>query len=138
MLVGEDASVVTIGEVKLDGVSTDSVGRLGCGLGLKHREGRRGCKGGRRTGQRFFLGALVVAGGAGALVAKIGKIVVGVMAVRPGDVESGARRDVDFDVGGLLAIVDRDGHEKDSLQSGVKKEKDTAEAPRTQRIAEEE
>ena len=32
MLVGEDASVVTIGEVKLDGVSTDSVGRLGFGL----------------------------------------------------------------------------------------------------------
>jgi hypothetical protein len=121
MVVGVDAGRMAVGERDLDGV----VPYLGCGGGscfwLEHRKNRGRGKGRRSFGERFFLGAFVVAGGAGAVVAEIGKVEMRDMAVGPGDVYAGVCGDVDFDARGFTAGMERNGHGK-SRQFSVRQE----------------
>jgi hypothetical protein len=108
IVVAEDTGGMAVVETNLDGV----VPYLRCGLcagfWLVHGEQRRG----REThgGHVVFLGALVVARGAGAKVAEVGKVVVAGMAIRPGDIDAGAGLYVNFDAGGLFALIDGCGH----------------------------
>jgi len=108
IVVAEDAGGVAIVEIDLDSVVADLGGGIGARLGLVHREERG--SGEVRGGGVFFFCALVVASGAGAIVAEIGKIEVAGMAVGPGDVDAGAGFDVDFDVDRFFAVIDGGGH----------------------------
>src|SRR5882724_2988905 len=112
VVVGVQAGVVAVGEVELDGVGADLVGGLGFGFGLEHGERVGRSEGRGSADEGVFFGAFVVAGGAGAFFAEVGEIVVGLVAVSPSDVESGAGGDVDLDGGGFLAEVSGDRHRK--------------------------
>jgi len=67
VVVAEDSRGVAVVEVDLDGVVSHLCGGLCAGLGLEHRQDGRGR--GSAAGECFFLFALIVAGGAGAIVA---------------------------------------------------------------------
>src|SRR5580700_4302280 len=99
MVVAVNAGGVAIRKGDLDGVVADRRGGSGAGFGLEHRQGGRGSWASGREGM-FFL-AFVVAGGARALIAEVGEIVVAGVAVGPGDVHAGTRGDVDFYGGGF-------------------------------------
>lgn len=111
VVVAEDAGGVAVIEEELDGVVPDLRGRLRASLRFIHRQQRRRSKnracGGRRG---LFFGALVVAGGAGAVFAEVGEVEVAQVIVGPGDIDAGAAFDVDFDGGGLFALVEGRGH----------------------------
>ncbi len=68
MIVGIDAGGVAVGERDLDGVVPYLRGGLGAGFWFEHGKSGRRSEGRRRFGKGFFLGALVVARGAGAVV----------------------------------------------------------------------
>src|SRR5450432_201900 len=110
MIVAEDAGVVAVIKTDLHGV----IAYLGCGLspnlGFEHRQRGRRNRRRLRAGVMMFLAALFVAGGTGAFVAEIGKIVMTAVIVGPGDVHAGARGNVNFDGERFFAMVDRDGH----------------------------
>jgi hypothetical protein len=110
IVVAEDAGGVAIVEIDLDGVVADLRGGLRARFGLVHGQERRG---GELHGcEIFFFSALVVAGGAGAIVAEIREIEVAGVAIGPGDVDTGASFDVDFDGDRFLALVEWSGHGK--------------------------
>src|SRR5262249_49505587 len=109
MIVRVDAGGMTVGERDLDGVVPYRGGGLGFCLGLEHGE-RRELRAGRR-GQFVLLVALFVAGGARAVFADVGEVVVARVAVCPGDVDASVGGDVDFDGGRVAEIVERNGHE---------------------------
>lgn len=111
VIVREDAGIVPVSKVKLNGVSTYGIGRLRLRLWLEHRQRRRRCKGRVAPGEVFFLRAFVIAGRARTLVAQVRKVVMRVMAIRPSNVEASARRNVNLDVGWFLALVDGSRHE---------------------------
>ena len=96
MFVAEDAGIVAIVEIDLNGVIADLRGGLGANFGFEHGQGRR------RNGSRFcravllFLVALLVAGGAGTFFAEVSKFVMAGVIVGPGDVYAGAARYVNF------------------------------------------
>jgi len=108
VVVAEDAGGVAIVEIDLDGVVADLRGGIGAGLGLVHGENEGAGEAGGSHG--FLFGAFVVAGGAGAIVTKVGEIVVAGVAVGPGDVYAGAGFHVNFDGDGLFALVEWCGH----------------------------
>jgi hypothetical protein len=115
MVVAEDTGGVAVGEGDLDGVVAHCGSFLCAGFGLEHGQ-RRGRSESRCCGGVGALSyALVVAGGAGTFVAKVGKIVVAGVAVGPYDVDTGAGGYVDLYAGGLLPWVDGNGH--DSVNS---------------------
>jgi hypothetical protein len=58
----------------------------------------------------LFLVALLVAGGAGALIAQIRKIVVAGVIVGPRDVYASTGGDVNLNVKRFFALINRDGH----------------------------
>ena len=110
MVVGINASGVTIGEGDLDGV----VPYLGCcscaGFRFEHGKGGRRSESRRGFGERFFFGALVIASGAGAMVTEVNEFEMGDVAVGPGDVNTGVCRDVNFDRGWFAAGGEWNGH----------------------------
>jgi hypothetical protein len=108
VVVAEDAGGMAVGEIDLDGVVAYLRRGLSAGFGLVDGQKRRG--GEIHGGHGVFLGALVIAGGTGAMLAEVGEVVVAGMTVSPGDVDAGARFDVDFDAGGLFALIDRGRH----------------------------
>jgi len=97
MVVGVDAGRVAVGKGDLDGVVPYLRGRLCAGFRLEHGKRGRRSKSRRGFGKRFFLGAFVVARGAGAVIAEVGKIEMRDVAVGPSDVNASVCRDVDFD-----------------------------------------
>ena len=108
MVVAVDTRGMAVGKGELDGVVAHRVGGFRGGLRLEHGEGGGGGWAGCREGD--FLFALVVASSARAFVAKVGKVVVAGVAVRPSDIYASARGDVDFHASGLFALVDGSGH----------------------------
>src|SRR5215471_12628973 len=70
MVVGVDAGRVAVGKGDLDGVVPYLCGRLGAGFRFEHRKRGRRSKSRRGFGEGFLFGALIVAGGAGAVVAE--------------------------------------------------------------------
>ena len=98
MLVAEDAGIVAVVEIDLHGVIADLRGGLGADFGFEHGQHGRGDGRGFGGGVSLFLVALVVAGGARAFLAKIGKIVMTGVIVSPGDVYARSGGDVDFNV----------------------------------------
>lgn len=64
----------------------------------------------------LLIVAFLVAGGAGAVIAKIGEIVMTGVAIGPGDVDAGAGGDVDLYAGGFATLVERKRHGKKSFQ----------------------
>ena len=110
VVVAEDAGGMAVVEIDLDGVAADLGGGIRAGFRFEHGEKRRGGK--VTLGHGFFFGAFVVAGGAGADVAEVGKIVVAGMAVGPGDVDTGPGFDVDLDGGRFFALVEGCGHKR--------------------------
>ncbi len=110
MIVGVDAGGVAVGEGDLNGVVADRRGGLRAGFGFEH--GQRGKLRRRSRGELLLLVALFVARGAGAVIAKVGEVVMAGVAVSPGDIHAGAGRDVDFDVDGFAALVERKRHGK--------------------------
>ena len=109
VIVAEDSGGMPICETDLNSVVADLGGGLRAGFRLKHgQEGRREeIRGGRH---RIFFRALVVACRTGALIAKVGEIVVAGMAVGPGDVDTRAGFYVDFYRGGFFSLIDGYGH----------------------------
>src|SRR5258708_10899413 len=108
VVVAVDAGGMAVGESDLDGVVANLSGSFGAGLGLEHRQRRRGsCP---RGGKTELLDPLVIASGPGALVAKIREIVMTGVTVGPGNVDAGAAGYMDFYRGWLFAGIDRDGH----------------------------
>ena len=95
VFVAEDASVVAIVEIDLHGVIADLGGGLGAHFGFVHGQGGRG-DGSGFGAWMFLLEALVVAGGAGAFIAEIRKIVMAGVIVGPGDIDARTAGDVDF------------------------------------------
>src|ERR1700676_2909789 len=134
VVVAVDARGVGVVETELDGVVADDGGGGCAGLGLEH--GERGGGGGARGGEFLLFYSFVVAGGAGAFFAEIGKIVVAGVAVGPGDVHAGAAGDVDLDAGGFFALIEGERHFRISPLTvyGCEEEKDNAETVRTPRI----
>lgn len=100
---------MAIVEADLDGVVPYLRGGLRARLRLVHGQERRGGK--IHGGEGFLLGAFIVAGRAGTMVAEKRKIEVAGMAVRPGDVDTRARFHVHFYGSWLLALIDGCGHE---------------------------
>jgi len=119
MVVGIDAGGVAVGEGDLDSVIPYLRGGGGSRFGFEHWQGRRGCEGGRSFCERTLFVALVVARGAGTLIAEIGKIEMGDVAIGPGDVDAGVGGDMDFDAGGFAAGMEWDGHRRGSRRSPV-------------------
>ncbi len=105
MIVGVDTCGVAVGKGDLDGVVPYLRGGLGAGFGFEHGKRGRRSESGRSFSEGFFFGALVVAGGTGAIVTEISEFEVGHVAIGPGDVNAGIGRDVDFYAGGLAAGV---------------------------------
>lgn len=104
IVVTEDAGRVPVVETDLDGVVADLSSGIGARFGLVHGE-----EGGGRETRRdrgVLVAALIIAGGAGAIVAQIGEIKVTGVAVGPGDVDASTGFYVDFDGGGPLPLVD--------------------------------
>jgi len=108
VVVAEDAGEVAVVEIDLDGVVADLRGGVGAGFWFIHRKKRR--SGEIHRAHVLFFGAFVVTGGAGAVVAEIGEIVVAGVAVSPSDVNACAGLDVDFDGDGLFSLVEGCGH----------------------------
>jgi hypothetical protein len=108
IVVAEDAGGMAIVEIDLDGVVAYLRGGLRARRGLVHGQERRG--GEVHGSEIFFFGALVVAGGAGAVVAEIREIEVAGVAVGPGDVDPSAGFHVNLDRDGFLALVEWCGH----------------------------
>ena len=108
MIVTENSSGVAVGERNLDRVVADGRGGLGARLGLEHGQG--GGRSGTRAGKGALSYPLVIASGAGALVAKIGKIVVTRMTVGPGNVDARAAAYMNLYRGGLLTGINGYGH----------------------------
>jgi len=79
-------------------------------LWLEHGQSRRRgkCVGG--LGQRSLFIALVIASGAGALLAEINEVIAGNVTVGPSYVHTGVGGDVDFYASGLAAGMERNGH----------------------------
>src|SRR5882762_9188366 len=109
MIVAEDASRVAVGKRDLNGVVANRGGRLRAGLRLKHRQ--RGGGSGSSAGDSALSYPLIIAGGAGTLVAKVREIVVTRVAVRPGNVDAGPAGYVNFYAGRLFAGIDWNGHD---------------------------
>jgi hypothetical protein len=95
VFVAEDAGVVAIVEIDLNGVIADLGGGLGANFGFVHGQGGRG-DGSGFGAWMFLLEALVVAGGAGAFIAEIRKIVMAGVIVGPGDIDARTAGDMDF------------------------------------------
>ena len=110
MIVGVDASGVTVGKRQLNRVLPYGSRRLRAGLGLEH--GQRGgrSEGGRSFPERFFFDAFIVARRAGTILAQICKIEMAGVTVGPGNVHTRAGAYVNFHAGGLAALVDGNGH----------------------------
>ena len=94
---------MTIGKRKLNGVVPYLRGGSGARLWLEHGQSRRRGKCGGGFGQRSLFVALVIASGAGALLAEINEVVVGGVAVGPSYVYTGVGGDVDFYASWLAA-----------------------------------
>src|SRR5580704_7580749 len=109
MIVAIDARGVAVGEGDLNGVVADRGGGFGAGLGFEHGEHRGG--GWTRSREGGLFPALIVTGGARALISEVVKVVVACVAVGPGDVHAGSAGDVDFHAGGFFARVYGSGHE---------------------------
>ncbi len=93
-------------KAELNGIVPHLRSRLGSRFGLKYRQ-NRGSDGRSAEGNGdFFFAAFVVAGRAGAIVAKKWKIKVALVAVGPGDVHACACFHVDFDGGWFSALID--------------------------------
>src|SRR5258708_5598839 len=108
VVVAEDSGGVAVGESDLYGVIADFGRGFGAGLSLEHRQRRGGswpC-----GGKSELLDPLVIASGAGALVAKIREIVMTGVTVGPSNVDAGAAGYMNFYRSGLFAGIDRDGH----------------------------
>src|SRR5882757_9053828 len=109
MIVAEDAGRVAVGKRDLNGVVTHRRGRLRARLRLKHRQ--RGGRSGYSARDSAFSYPLIIAGGAGALFAKIREVIVTCVSVRPSDVNTGAAGYVNFYAGRFFAGIDWDGHD---------------------------
>ena len=108
IIIAEDAGGVAIVEIDLNGVIADLRGGISTRFGLIHGEQGRSGDVHRRHG--FFLGTLVVASRARANVAEVREIEMAGVTVSPSDVDAGTRFDVNFDGGGLFALVQGSGH----------------------------
>ena len=105
MVVGVDAGGVAVGKRDLNGVIPYLRGGFGARLGLEHgQRGRRGHS--RRRPEGCFFVALVVARRARALVAQIREIVMARVSVCPGNVHTGATRNVNLDASRFFSRVD--------------------------------
>src|SRR5215472_2245734 len=110
MVVGVDACGMPVGKSNLNGVVAYRRGGFGARLGLVHgQHGRRGHSRRERL-EGFFLAALVIARGARACIAQVGKIVVTGVAVGPDDVHTSAARQVNLDAGRLFSWIEGSGH----------------------------
>ena len=110
MIVGVDASGVTVGKRKLYRVLPYWGCGLRAGLGLEHGQRGRRSEGGGGFAERFFFDAFIVAGRAGAILAQICKIEMAGVTVGPGNIHTCTTADVNFHAGGLAALVDGNGH----------------------------
>src|SRR5690349_23553416 len=110
MVVRVDARGVAVGKRDLNGVIPHLRGSFGTRLGLEHGQRRRRRHSLRERLESFFLSAFVVAGSAGALVAQVCEIVMAGVAVGPGDVHTGAARNVNFHASGLFSRVEGSWH----------------------------
>jgi hypothetical protein len=110
VLVAEDPGGMPVIENDLDRIVPNLGGGIGAGLGLVHGQQRRSRK--IERGRHLFFAALVIACGAGALVAQIGKIEVAGVSVSPSDIHAGTGLHVNFHLGGFFALVEWCGHGK--------------------------
>src|SRR5580704_4798731 len=115
MFVTIDASGVAIRKGDLQGVVADDGGGLGAWLRFKHGKRRKGVDGGRCRGEGFLFAALVVARGAGALLAQISEIIVARVTIGPGDVNSSAGLYVHLYGGWLSSRIEWNRHQRISL-----------------------
>ena len=97
MLVAEDAGIVAVVEIDLHCVIADLRGGLSANFGFEHGQHRRGDGRGFCGAVLLFLVALFVAGGAGAFIAEISKIVMTGVIVGPGDIDARSTGYVNFD-----------------------------------------
>src|ERR1700757_2148933 len=104
MIVGIDASGVTVRKRKLYRVLPYWGCGLRAGLGLEHRQCGRRPKSGGSFAERFFFNAFVVACRARAVLAKVSEIEMAGVAVGPGNVHTRAAAYVNFHAGGLAAL----------------------------------
>ena len=118
MVISEDASGVAVSKCDLNGVIPYLRGGFGARLWLEHGQRGRGSHSRCERLESFFLAAFVVASRAGAFVAQVCEIVMAGVAVGPGDVYTGAARNVNLDAGRLLTRVEGSGHMK-NFQSSV-------------------
>ena len=136
MVVAVDTGGMAIGKGELNGVVAYRVGGFRGGLRLEHGEGGGGGWGG--CGEGAFPFALVVTSSARAFVAKIGKVVVAGVAVRPSDIYAFARGHVDFHASRLFALVDGSGHGEGRqwtvYRRSIEKKKPEGSTPRAQRL----
>ncbi len=93
-------------EAELNGIVPYLRSGLRPRLGLVHWQHRGDDRRSAEGNGYLFLAALVIAGRAGAMIAQLGKVVVAVVAVGPGDVHASTRFDVNFHGGGLSAWID--------------------------------
>ncbi len=102
VFVAEDAGIVAVVEIYLNGVIADLAGGLGANFGLVHGQNRRGNGRGFPSGMLLvvlpFPFALFVAGSAGTFVAEVRKIVMTSVIVGPGDVHARSGRYVNLNV----------------------------------------
>ena len=110
IIVRIDAGGVAVRERNLDGVVPYLRGGSGARLWLEHGQDRRRGECSGSFGQRSLFISLVIASGAGTLLAEINKVVVGGMTVEPGYVYARVAGDVDFYASWLAAGMERDGH----------------------------
>lgn len=104
MFEAENSGGVAIGKLNLNRIVPYRVRALGRDAWLVHRQDR-----GRCSSLRLLL-TLVVAQGAGAVIAQVGKIIAARMHVSPGDFDTFAGRDVHLDADGLLTNILRYWH----------------------------
>ena len=115
VIVAEDAGRVAVGKRDLNGVVANRGRRLRARLRLKHRQ--RGGRSGSSAGDGALSYPLIIAGGAGTLVAKICEIVVTRVAVRPGNVDAGPAGYVNLYTGRSFAGIDWNGHDRLKVDS---------------------
>ena len=108
VIVAKDARGMAVGKSDLDGIVADRRGSLRARLRLEHRQSGRRCR--TRAGEGALSYALVIASGAGTLVAKISEIVVAGVTIGPDNVDTGAAGYVNFYRGGFFAGIKRDRH----------------------------
>ena len=113
VVIAVDARGMAVVKGDLNGVIADLRGGLGSGFGLVHLEERRGLQ--LHVCHFLLFVALVVAGGAGALVAEIGEVVMTGVAVGPRNVHARTTAHVNLYRCGLFPLINGCWHLQDFL-----------------------